>query len=50
MFNLKINSYDELRKIAARIRRSTVEMIYEAQSGHPRRFIIDNRNTYSIIF
>ena len=35
MFNLKINNYDELAKVAARIRKNVVEMIYEAQSGHP---------------
>ena len=50
MFNLKINSYNELRKVAESIRKNVVEMIYEAQSGHPRGFIINNRNTYSSIF
>ena len=35
MFNLKINSYEELAKIADRMRKTVVEMIYEAQSGHP---------------
>lgn len=35
MFNLKINSYEELAKIADRMRKTVIEMIYEAQSGHP---------------
>lgn len=35
MFDLKINDIEELKTISKRIRKSIVEMVYAAQSGHP---------------
>ena len=35
MYDSKINNCEELRKIAKSIRKNIVEMVYEAQSGHP---------------
>lgn len=50
MFDSKINDVNELQKLAKNIRKSIIEMVYKAQSGHPRRFIICGRYINSIVF
>lgn len=50
MFETKINNIKELREISKKIRKNIIEMVYAAQSGHPRRFFISSRYINSIIF
>lgn len=50
MFEYKINDINELKNISKNIRKNIIEMVYQANSGHPRRFFICNRYFNRIIF
>lgn len=50
MFELKTNNIEELKSISKNIRKNIIEMVYAAQSGHPRRLSINNRYINCIIF
>ena len=50
MFELKTNNIEELKEISKNIRKDIIEMVYAAQSGHPRRLFINNRYINRIIF